>query len=167
MAESDTSDVIRFNASSLQIFPNHPMSIKLSDDNYLIWKQHVLSAVRGYGLEGYLTGEQNPPPRVLTPTGATEVVPNPAFSSWNMQDQRLSHWLQSSFSESTMVIVVGLSSSRDIWEALEANFSSQSRAKIMQYKLQLQTVKKDGLSMTAYLNKVKNYCDLLGSSSFQ
>ena len=74
MVESDTSDGvvhdIRF-ISSLQIFPDH-----LSDDNYMIWKQHMLSAVRGYGLEEYLTGEKSPPPRMIT----TEAMLNPAFT---------------------------------------------------------------------------------------
>ena len=150
MAEESAAGTLLDGGSSLslfQVFPqNHSMSIKLSGDNYLMWKQHVLSAVRGYGIVGYLTGEKIPPPRMITHARTSKVVANPAFISWNMQDQRLSHWLQSSLTESTMVIVVGLSSSQDIWEALEANFSSQSRAKIMQYKLQLQTVKKNRLS---------------------
>ncbi|KAH6775591.1 hypothetical protein C2S52_013152 [Perilla frutescens var. hirtella] len=32
----------------------------------------------------------------------------------------------------------------DIWKALEVNFASQSKAKLMKYKLKLQTLKKDG-----------------------
>lgn len=76
MAESDSSEAIgqQGNGSYVapyQIFPqNHPMLIKLSEDNYLIWKQHVLAAVRGYGLEGFLTGEDPPPPRMVTQAGS-------------------------------------------------------------------------------------------------
>ncbi|KAL1558218.1 hypothetical protein AAHA92_08711 [Salvia divinorum] len=85
MAENEVLEQLGSGSSvaSFHIFPqNHPMTIKLSEDNNLIWKQHVLSVVRGYGLEGYLTGEQVPPPRIITSTNpnskATEVVPNPA-----------------------------------------------------------------------------------------
>ncbi|KAH6791771.1 hypothetical protein C2S52_002248 [Perilla frutescens var. hirtella] len=37
----------------------------------------------------------------------------------------------------------------------------------MQYKLQLQTLKKDNLSMREYLNKVKLCCDMLGSAGYK
>ncbi|KAH6787293.1 hypothetical protein C2S52_006845 [Perilla frutescens var. hirtella] len=63
-----------------------------------------------------------------------------------------------------MILIVGLSSTSEIWNTLETNFASQSKAKLMQYKLQLQTLKKDNLSMRDYLSKVKSYCDLLGSA---
>ncbi|KAJ8645920.1 hypothetical protein MRB53_007668 [Persea americana] len=43
----------------------------------------------------------------------------------------------------------------DVWTALEKHFSSQSRARLLQLRLQLQTVKKDTLSITNYLQKVK------------
>ena len=63
-----------------------------------------------------------------------------------------------------MVLVVGLNSSQEVWKAIETSFGSQSKAKIMQYKLQLQTMKKDALPMSVYLSKVKICCDLLGST---
>lgn len=104
------------------------------------------------------------PPRYLLDEETEEMRANPAYAAWHRQDQLLSAWLQSSLSESTMVMVVGLDSSHKIWQALETNYSSQSKAKIMQYKLQLQTLKKENLSMTDYLNKIKTCCDLLGSA---
>ncbi|PHT69911.1 putative small nuclear ribonucleoprotein G [Capsicum annuum] len=45
------------------------------------------------------------------------------------------------------MVVVGCSTSREVWMALEAIFSSQSRARSMQLRLQLQTTKKGTLSM--------------------
>lgn len=43
----------------------------------------------------------------------------------------------------------------------ENNYTSQSKARLMQYKYQLQTLRKGSLSMREYLNKVKTYCDIL------
>lgn len=60
--------------------------------------------------------------------------------------------------------IVGLENSRDIWDALELSFASQTKAKIMQYKLQLQTLKKGNLSMREYLNQIKYCCDILGAA---
>ena len=151
-----------------QTFPqNTSVSIKLTKDNYLIWKHHVLSAVRGYGLEGFLTGEQIPPPRVITSTNSTQERVNLDYLNWNIQDQRLAYWIQSSLSESIMILVVGLSTSQEIWEAIETSFAHQSKAKVMQYRLQLQSIRKESLSMRAYLNKVKSCCDLLGAAGYK
>ncbi|GFQ00342.1 phosphoglucan phosphatase dsp4 amyloplastic [Phtheirospermum japonicum] len=60
--------------------------------------------------------------------------------------------------------MVGLTTSHEMWRALETNFAAQSGAKTMQYKIQLQTMKKGNLSMREYLNKVKVCCDNLAAS---
>lgn len=62
-----------------------------------------------------------------------------------------------------MVLIVGLSSSSSIWHTLEKHFANQSRAKIMQYKHKLQTLRKENMQMSEYLSKVKMCCDLLNS----
>ncbi|KAK6117460.1 hypothetical protein DH2020_048787 [Rehmannia glutinosa] len=80
------------------------------------------------------------------------------------QDQLLASWLLSSLSENILITTVGLSSSKEIWESLETSFASQSRAKIMQFRLQLQTLKKGNLPMRDYLNKVKVCCDTLAAA---
>lgn len=143
---------------------NHSISIKLTEGNSLIWQQQILATVRGYGLESYLTGEREAPPQMRMIQGSTQTETNPDFLTWHRQDQLLSAWIQSSLSESAMISVVGLGTSIEIWSALEMSFASQSKAKIMQYKLQLQTMKKDSMCMREYLNKVKMCCDLLGSA---
>lgn len=66
-----------------------------------------------------------------------------------------------------MILIVGLSTIKAIWTALETNFTNQSKAKLMQYKLQLQTLKKANLSMHDYLSQVKNCCDLLRSAGYR
>lgn len=38
-----------------------PISVKLNEGNFLMWRQQVDVAVYGYGFEGFLTGEINPP----------------------------------------------------------------------------------------------------------
>ena len=44
--------------------------------------------------------------------------------------------------------LVGCGTARDIWNTIEGIFTSQSTTKIMPYKNQLQTMKKDSRSMT-------------------
>ena len=140
-----------------------PISVKLTDGNFLMWQQQVDIAVYGYGLEAFITGETDPPPRLIPDQDGESMVSNPAFTTWQRQDRRVAGWLLSSLSENALTLVVGLRSARDIWCALETNFASRSTAKVMQYSQQMQNLKKDALSMTEYLGKMRTYFDLLGT----
>ncbi|KAL3642739.1 hypothetical protein CASFOL_013554 [Castilleja foliolosa] len=140
------------------------ISIKLNDSNYLLWKQQVWAAAAGYGLEDYLTGETTPPPESTINPDDGSATANPSFLKWRRQDQILVSWLLSSLTEGLLVTTVGLSTATEIWKTIEGVFANQNKAKVMQIRLQLQTLKKGGLSMREYLNKVKSCCDLLSAA---
>ncbi|KAK6143275.1 hypothetical protein DH2020_023623 [Rehmannia glutinosa] len=162
---SSTMSTSSTTSSSSIIFPqNQLVSVKLDETNFLIWKQQISTTIKWYGLEDFISGTTPAPAKFITPEGSQKKVLNPDFLSWQRQDQILALWILSSLSESILVTMVGLSSSVEIWSALETNFASQSQAKLMQYKLKLQTLKKGDLSMREYLNKVKNCCDVLAST---
>ncbi|KAK6148911.1 hypothetical protein DH2020_016436 [Rehmannia glutinosa] len=146
------------------VFPhNQLISVKLDESNFLIWKQQALTTIKGYGLESFITeGTKMPENFTTTEKGEKEVNPN--FLQWQRQDQILASWILSSLSESILILTVGLSTSREIWSTLENNFAAQSQAKIMQYKIMLQSLKKNGLSMREYLSKMKACCDVLASA---
>ena len=57
--------------------------------------------------------------------------------------------------------LVGCKTAYEIWHTIEQAFSSQSAARIMQYKRQLQNLRKDNASMRDYLSKAKTICDQL------
>ncbi|KAK6118072.1 hypothetical protein DH2020_048186 [Rehmannia glutinosa] len=143
------------------------VTVKLNENNHLVWKQQVLAAIRGYGLEPFIDGTKKTPEPYLTGSSQEQRTPNPAYSSWMRQDQLLVSWLLSTLSEGVLITTVGKNTSKEIWDCLEAGFASQNQAKVMQYKLQLQTVKKGNSSMREYLGKIKSLCDLLTSSGSQ
>ncbi|KAK6139417.1 hypothetical protein DH2020_026842 [Rehmannia glutinosa] len=160
MEETDNTSEIQTNMSAVSnnniIQPLHQLvSVKLDESNFLIWKQQILTAIKGYGLEGFIDGTNPAPERLI------EDAINLVFLAWQRQDQLLASWILSSLSDGTLILTVGLSSSKEIWDALEQNFASQTNAKIMQIKMQLTTLKKNGLTMREYLNKMKSCCDLL------
>ncbi|KAK6120608.1 hypothetical protein DH2020_045641 [Rehmannia glutinosa] len=141
------------------------VTVKLNESNHLVWKQQIWAAIRGYGLEGYLTG-LCPMPDEFTPCASATEAPktNPSYLQWNRQDQLLASWLLSALSESILITTVGLNTSKEIWDCLKTTFANQNQAKVMQYRLHLQTLKKGNLQMKDYLNKIKSCCDLLGSA---
>jgi hypothetical protein len=107
-----------------------------------------------------------PKPQQFLPTSSSSAVavPNPEFNLWIQQDQLVLSTIISSLSESLIAQVVGHSTSRDVWLALERLFSSHSRARIMQIHFQLATLKKSGSSIANFFQKFKNLSDNLSAA---
>lgn len=83
------------------------------------------------------------------------MVPNLEYATWYQQDQFVLSALLSSLTEEILSHVIFMSTSREVWLALKAMFSSRSRARTMQISLQLSTLQKKDLSVTDYFLKVK------------
>ncbi|KAL3634153.1 hypothetical protein CASFOL_021207 [Castilleja foliolosa] len=139
------------------------ISIKLTEANFLIWRTQILTAIKGYGLEDFISSHPKIPDLYNTTSSQTQVL-NPSHTLWIRQDQILASWILSSLSESILPLMIGLASSSEIWAVLERNFASQSKAKTLQYKMQLQTTRKGNMSMRDYLAKIKMCCDLLATT---
>ncbi|KAK6143064.1 hypothetical protein DH2020_023412 [Rehmannia glutinosa] len=166
MSTDSSKSSTSISSSTPQIISPHSqlVTVKLDDSNYLVWKQQVLTAIKGYGLEDFISEQSNVPEKFTKETTEKPSTLNPDFVTWQRQDQLLASWILSSLSEGILVLMVGLNTSKDIWNALETNFSSQSLARIMQYKMQLQTMRKGSLSMREYISKLKICFDALAAS---
>ncbi|KAF6173286.1 hypothetical protein GIB67_026981 [Kingdonia uniflora] len=139
--------------STLQTTPiHHLISVKLDQTNYLLWLTQFKPLLKGYDLEGYVDGTLVCPPRTLSNIDTTI---NPAFLAWTKQDQNLLGWLLSSLSESVLAQVVGLDSSRVVWSSLDKQFASKSRARKMQIRRELQTIRKGSKTMSQYFLHAK------------
>lgn len=69
------------------------VKVKLEDENFLIWKQQVLIAIRGYGLEDFITGHSVVPPQFIHDESGAQTL-YPAFVAHQRQDQLLTSWLK-------------------------------------------------------------------------
>ncbi|KAL5544669.1 hypothetical protein UlMin_008453 [Ulmus minor] len=70
-------------------------------------------------------------------------------------------WIYSSLTPGIMAHIIGHTTSYSTWIALEKIFSSSSRARVMQLRLELQTTKKGSMSMIDYMMKIKCASDSL------
>jgi len=86
---------------------NQILTIRLSEGNYLLWRQQVITAARGYGLTHILL-QGTPPPAMI------EGQQNPIYDQWIQQDQLLASWLLASISEPILITTVGLESAHQI-----------------------------------------------------
>ncbi|KAH9648420.1 retrovirus-related pol polyprotein from transposon RE1 [Citrus sinensis] len=138
--------------------------IKLDRTNYTIWKQQVLSSIRGNGLESYideskLCPEQFLPNRSGSGEASGEGHENPDFVAWKRQDQLLLSWIMSSMSLEILSLVVSSQTTLELWKNLEKQFGSESMAKKVHLKMLLSNLRKGSLSMTEYFTKLRTISD--------
>ncbi|KAL6314221.1 hypothetical protein AAG906_011972 [Vitis piasezkii] len=73
------------------------------------------------------------------------------------------NWIYSSLTPEIMGQIIGYQTSHEAWFALEKIFSASSKARVMQLRLEFQTMKKRSLSMMDYILKLKNLVDNLAA----
>ncbi|KAG9441196.1 hypothetical protein H6P81_017050 [Aristolochia fimbriata] len=130
-------------------------SLKLDGHNYPQWRNHLLSLFTAHDDDGdllrHLDGSLPPPPD-----------PD-LFPRWFCTDQVLICLIHATLSEHILYAVVGScsSSSRELWLALEKMFAPQARVSALHLQIQLQSMRKNGMSAEEYLGKMKSLSDAL------
>ncbi|KAF5448747.1 hypothetical protein F2P56_029252, partial [Juglans regia] len=139
---------------------SHLVSVKLTNDNFLLWRTQMISYLKGQRLFHYVDGSVQPPPRLL----ADNITINPDYLTWLQTDQLILSALISSLSDSLIAQVVGHQTARDAWAALERLFASQSHSRIIQLRYQLATISKGSSSVSDYFGKVKHLSDTMSAA---
>ena len=150
MASDSSSTLLPFNTMI------HMVTIRLSSSNYLLWKSQLLPLLESQGLLGHADSSLEPPPLFDPPTSQT---PNTKHLAWKATDQHLLSLLISFLIEEAMVEAVGLSTSCEVWTALENTFSHHSKAREMRLKDDLQLMKRGTRPVTVYTHAFKALCD--------
>lgn len=139
------------------ILLHHAVTIRLTKSNYLFWRAQLLPYLRSMKLMGFLDGTLPAPPTVVASfsTAGVEMVQNLAFIKWYDADQQLLSGLLSSMTEDILRDVIMATSSREVWESLQRQFFSSTKARTLQLRVQLATAKKRDLSAADYFWKIK------------
>uniref|UniRef100_A0A803Q712 Retrotransposon Copia-like N-terminal domain-containing protein n=1 Tax=Cannabis sativa TaxID=3483 RepID=A0A803Q712_CANSA len=137
---------------------SHKVSVKLDENNFLLWRPQVLSAIRGHRLQHFISASHSPPRKFLNQEDEILNNVNPKFIDWEVQDQLLYSWLLSSMSDGILTRIVGAETSTQIWKTLEVYFVTQTSAKIDLYTTQLENCKKGSLSINEYLLSNQDSC---------
>jgi hypothetical protein len=144
---------------------HHLVTIKLTRDNYLLWKAQIVSYLRGQHLFGFLDGSRPVPLQSLTVTtdGTLKLQPNPDFQAWLVQNQMILSALISLLTENILAYVVKCTTSREVWLTLERMFTAHSRACTMNIHYQLSTLRKGDSSIADYFHKFTSLVDTLAA----
>ena len=138
------------------------LSIKLDRDDFLLWKSQVLPTTRGHGIEDYLFGTKPQPPEFLESQdehGHNIRIINSIFEHWNKKNQLLLSWLLFSLSTVILSQVARCTTSHELWITLEHLFTLKSKAKLLQLKMQIQSLRKGSMTMSDYFAKMENTVD--------
>lgn len=114
--------------------------------------------LRSAKLIGFIDGSTSAPAQMIassTATGADQ-VPNPDYGRWCDQDQHLLSGLLSTMTEDVLRDVISANTSKEAWDILQRMFSSSTRARTVQIRVELATTKKHGFSAADYFRKIKN-----------
>jgi len=149
------------NANQAFVTFAHPIASKLDSNNYIVWRKQVLSTLRGHNLQKFLLPEVIAPPEFTNERNRENGIVNPQFTAWDRQDQLIISWLMASMSDNLLSRMVSCETSAQIWSTLKTYFASQIRAKISQFKTQLNGIKKGSMSINDYLLKIRSLIDLL------
>ena len=152
-----TSSFLRSNSQPF-FFHHHgqfqPVHCCYRSTSYYLWQSTIYSAFETFDLEGHLDGANAPSATILTTTeGTSESTPNPAFTAWKKRDKILFLWLKPTMSHSILPYIMHIRTTREAWSYLSNLYQSQSRARVMQLRYQLQTTTKVYSTMMDYIDK--------------
>lgn len=120
------------------------MTIRLTKSNFLLWRAQLLPCLRGLNLMGFIDGSVAVPAKEVPSSNdvGAPLVPNPAYTTWYNEDQQVLSGLLSTMKEEVLSDVVAATTSKEAWDIIKKMFSSSTRARIVQIRVELATTKK-------------------------
>ena len=79
LQEASMADPASSSSRFISFTFNHSVSVKIDNENHLVWKQHITIVVRGRDLLHFLDGSKNSPPRFLSASDQASGQVNSAF----------------------------------------------------------------------------------------
>jgi len=115
---------------------------------------------------GYLDGTTEEPSKIVevVKDNKKQAVPNTEHDAWLAKDQQLLGYLLNSLHKDVLVQVVEVTTSAELWSALQRMFSARSLAQVTNLRVQLANLKKGNMSTPDYFAKMKAIKDELAAA---
>ncbi|KAI3719151.1 hypothetical protein L6452_20045 [Arctium lappa] len=139
----------------------HMLTIKLSSSNYLLWRNQIIPILSYQNLLRHVDGSATAPSPTIVQDD--KEVANPDIPLWLAADQRTIIVLHASLTEEAVSVIVGLSTARQIWVALETAYNNSSIERVQNLHDQLRQTLKGDKSVAEYGRNFKLLCDQLSA----
>ena len=143
---------------SVSVRLNTVMPMKLTADNFLVWKNTITPILNGYDLFSFV---ENDPPAIKIMDGNGAVTDNPVYKVWWKNDQQVISFINSCVSESILSSIGKRNSAKGLWEALESSLSSKGRSRVSDLQRQIHTATKGNMTTDEYINMFKRLSEEL------
>lgn len=147
------------------------ITIRLTPNNYPLWREQALALTESQELVGHLTNEDPAPTKYTTPTQSSSensetFMPQvtDAYIAWRKSDRLLRGWIIGTLSEETLGLVIGLDTAHAVWEALKNAFAQDSQEREFTLRQQMTYLRKEyQTTITEHISKFKGLCDNLAA----
>jgi hypothetical protein len=116
----------------------------------------------------YLDGSAKEPEKMIKATdkdGKEISVLNPDYARWIAQDQTVLSYLLRNMTREILTQLVGLTTSAAVWTKLTEMFSSQSKARIVHLRTQINKTKRENFASGAtYFDRIKSLADEMSTA---
>ncbi|KAJ0099696.1 hypothetical protein Patl1_21683 [Pistacia atlantica] len=147
------------------------ITLRLTPNNYPLWREQALALAESQELVGHLTNEDPAPNKYVIPdpsNSSDAENTNPqltdAFITWRKSDRLLRGWIIGTLSEEALSLVVGLDTAHAVWEALKNAYAQESQEREFTLRQQLTYLRKeDHTTITEHIRTFKGLCDNLAA----
>lgn len=136
--------------------------IKLDNSNFFIWKSQIVLVIKGHRFIKFLQFSSyddfysNQSGKSTSETFDNSSNKYQNREDWEIPDQFFVGWLKGTIVKEVIGHFVDKDATHDLWSAIINRYIAPSPSIILHYRQLLQTTKKHGLSVDAYLLKMKD-----------
>ena len=134
------------------------VSIKLTSNNYLLWKSQVLPLIKSLEMEHHIAKDKTPT-KMVTQDGK-EII-NLEFIRWMNNDGLLMTWLRGMMVEDVLSLIVEGQTACEVWLSIEEQMLPATKEQESWLKDSLYSLKKGNTKLEEFLKKFKSLCDNL------
>ncbi|MCO5558086.1 hypothetical protein L7F22_011662 [Adiantum nelumboides] len=129
------------------------VSDKLDKNNFHVWKFKMTNFLMGKGYWDYIDGNQEDMPKLPDVNPTAEQIK--AFIDWNQGARKVMYWLSISVHDTMIGHIQDATAPKKAWDRLVSVDTTNTKARKIQLKNELNTVKKENLSINDYTLKIK------------
>ncbi|MCO5552808.1 hypothetical protein L7F22_006325 [Adiantum nelumboides] len=135
------------------------VSDNLDKNNFHAWKFRMTNFLMGKGYWDYILGDQEKMPELLDVNPTAHQIK--AFKDWNQGARKVMYWLSVSVHDTMIGHIQDATTPKQAWDRLVSFDTTNTKGRKIQLKNELNTVKKENLSINDYTLKIKDIAEFL------